>query len=167
MAVIFLTGFMGSGKTTIGEKLAAQLQYPIIDTDQLIEQEEGMTIKKIFSEHGESYFRELETKVLMNLTGENLIVTTGGGMAIKAENRQLMKEKGTVFFLDCSLEEILRRTTGDTTRPLLNERPRHEVEQLLNERLPFYREADYIIDTTSLSMEETVAKIIRLFERSQ
>lgn len=161
MAIIFLTGFMGSGKTTIGEKLAKKLGYPIVDTDQWIEQQEGMTIKQIFSEHGEAFFRELETKALKNLTGENLVVTTGGGMVIKAENRQLMKAKGTVFFLDCSLDEILKRTAGDTTRPLLNERPRHEVEQLLNERLPLYRKADYIIDTTSLSMSDIVAEIMR------
>lgn len=162
MAVIFLTGFMGSGKTTIGEKLAGELQYPLVDTDQFIEQREGTTIKELFKEYGEAYFRELETKALMNLTGDNLVVTTGGGMVIKSENRKLMKEKGTVFFLDCSLDEILKRTAGDMTRPLLNERPRHEVEQLLNERLPYYREADYIIDTTLRSLPDIVAQMRRL-----
>ncbi|WP_203361770.1 shikimate kinase [Bacillus sp. REN10] len=163
MTTIFMTGFMGTGKTTIGQLLADQLQMPVIDTDVYIEQQEGITIAEIFEQKGEAYFRELETAVLEKLsTNEQKVVTTGGGIIMKEKNRQLMKQCGTVVFLETDLAVIFERLRGDTSRPLIQNQERSRIEELYESRLPLYREAaDVIIHTTNQTAEQVAQEVMQ------
>ncbi|WP_245308335.1 shikimate kinase [Halalkalibacter urbisdiaboli] len=155
--MIYLTGFMGSGKTTIGQALGKALGYQVVDTDQWIENEEQVQIRELFQEKGEQYFRDLETKALQELKEKPLLVTTGGGIVIRKENREIMDERGTVVYLHCEIDEIIRRTEGDESRPLLQNKNKQAVLELFQQRLPLYKQADIIIDTT----EKTVMQIVQ------
>jgi shikimate kinase len=161
---IYLTGFMGAGKTTIGKKLGNVLQLPVIDTDEYIERQAGKSIADIFAEEGEETFRMYERQVLKMLPTENVIITTGGGMVIQAENREWMKTNGTVVYLHCDVDELVRRLEHDSSRPLLSENKRMQIERLFRERLPFYKEATVTIDTTGKSIDETVAEIVAVLK---
>ncbi|MGF2617055.1 shikimate kinase [Rossellomorea vietnamensis] len=160
--MIFLIGFMGSGKSTIGRELAKELNCDCLDTDQLIEEKQGMTIKEIFNQYGEHRFREIETEVLKELKGgQQCIVMTGGGMAERRENRELMKRNGKVIWLNCSFEETARRIAGDHARPLIREKGMDGLKSLYERRVPFYQDAsDFEIETVGLTIEETVEKIL-------
>ena len=118
---IILTGFMGSGKTTAGIRLSYRLRLPLLDTDKWIEKEEGRTISEIFALQGEETFRKMETsalRTLLELEGEQ-IISTGGGLPMQEENRELLKKLGTVVFLRIKPETVYDRLKGDNTRPLL------------------------------------------------
>lgn len=141
---IILIGFMGAGKTTVGQALAEKLHRSFIDTDQLIEETAGMSIPAIFAEQGEDAFRCAETAVLEKLLamGEPAVISTGGGLPLRKENREILKELGTVVYLKVSKETVLDRLKGDTTRPLLyGEDADQRVEDLLLERGPLYVQA--------------------------
>ena len=116
MSNIVLMGFMGAGKTTIGKELAKALGYEFIDTDERIEREQGRKISDIFSEDGEEVFRQMETDLLKNLQNseDKFVLSIGGGMPVREENRSLLRSLGTVVYLKTSKEEILRRVSGDT-----------------------------------------------------
>ncbi|MDQ0213853.1 shikimate kinase [Oikeobacillus pervagus] len=160
MQTIFLTGFMGAGKTTIGQYLAEHLQWPVYDTDQLIEQQTGQQIKEIFSLYGEERFRELETETLLKKNNQPCIVTTGGGIILKPINRELMKSTGTVIFLRADFDIIWERLLQDDNRPLVKNKSKEEVEILYNSRLPLYMEsATHIVDTSNKSIDEIVQQI--------
>lgn len=159
----YMTGFMGSGKTTIGEALAEELKFKVIDLDQWIEENEQQVIKTIFAEKGESYFRELETKALEEVNGRNLIITTGGGIVTKKYNRQLMQEKGTIIYLKCEIDEIIKRLEGDESRPNFRG-DRSQVEQLFLKRKALYEEADITVDTTGKSISEIIHEIKELLK---
>ncbi|MGM0844272.1 MAG: shikimate kinase [Bacillota bacterium] len=161
--MIFLIGFMGSGKSTIGQELANQLNTNFVDTDQLIEEKYEMTIEEIFRVHGEERFREMETKVLEDLKeGLKIIVMTGGGIAERQYNRDLMKSKGKVIWLNCSFEETASRIAGDTTRPLVKEKGIAGLKSLYEKRFSVYKSSsDVEIESTGLTVEETVKKILR------
>ncbi|MET3507007.1 shikimate kinase [Halalkalibacter oceani] len=155
----YLTGFMGSGKTTIGQALANELSFNVIDTDQWIEEQEKQRISELFQTKGEPYFRKQETKALETIAGQRLIITTGGGIVIKEENRQLMKEKGNIIYLKCDIEEILRRLQDDETRPLLQGKDKAKIEQLFLARKAFYEDADIIIDTTGRTVNDIINEL--------
>ncbi|WP_338750063.1 shikimate kinase [Bacillus sp. FJAT-52991] len=163
MTTIFITGFMGAGKTTIGKLLAAQLHVPVIDTDVYIEQQEGTAISEIFRHKGEAYFREAETAVLQKLcTNERKLVTTGGGIIMKEKNRQLMKQHGSVIFLEADLAVIFDRLKDDTSRPLIQNQEQSRIQQLYEKRLPLYKEAaDFIIHTTNQTAEQVAEEVIQ------
>jgi shikimate kinase len=161
MDTIFLTGFMGAGKTTVGQQLGQRLRLTVFDTDEMIESKLQKKAKSIFAEKGEEAFRDYEKEVLKKVTWENVIITTGGGIVTKQENRDWMKQKGTVFYLHCEPQELLRRLEGDQERPLLQEKEADDVLSLLNDRLPFYLEADYKIDTSGKAVEEIVEEIVK------
>jgi shikimate kinase len=159
--MIFLIGFMGAGKTTVGLDLSRELGWSCIDTDSMIEEQYGMPVREIFRKFGESEFREIETKILRELNGDNCIITTGGGMPGKEVNRSLMKKKGTVIWLNCSFEEIAERIGDDETRPLLEGKALEGVKDLFTKRLALYKAAaDYDIETSGLTVSETVKKIL-------
>ncbi|MDE5412283.1 shikimate kinase [Alkalihalobacterium chitinilyticum] len=158
--IIFLTGFMGAGKSTIGKIIAEKLNYKLLDTDAKIETTKHKSIAMIFQEEGEAAFRSYETDVLKKLPVENTIVTTGGGIVVNEVNREIMREKGSIVYLHCDIERILERTKGDTTRPLLQNKSKEQVNELFLQRKPFYEDADYKIDTTNLSISEIVDKIL-------
>src|SRR5574343_1728704 len=123
---IYLIGLMGAGKTTIGRQLARALKLPFYDSDKAIEENTGVDIPTIFEFEGEQGFRDREEKMLKQLTKmQGIVLATGGGSILRAENRRLLKENGFVVYLQCSVDKILERTRRDTQRPLLNtENPR-------------------------------------------
>jgi shikimate kinase len=147
---IFLIGPMGSGKTTIGRQLATLLHKRFMDADQEIERRTGVSIPTIFDIEGEAGFRNREATVIEELSqGRDLVLATGGGAVLLAGNRQALKSRGTVVYLQADLETLVERTRRDRNRPLLQtDNPRGKIEELLRQREPIYRElADIIIDT--------------------
>lgn len=161
---IYITGFMGSGKTTVGQALAKSLGYQVTDTDKWIEEMEGQSISSIFKQYGEPYFRDLETNALQQISGNQLIITTGGGIIMRPENREIMKEKGKTIYLQCDLDEVFLRLNDDTTRPLLKKEDKSNVEKLYQSRLPFYKEADHTINTTGKSIHLIVQELKSLLK---
>lgn len=161
---IILTGFMGSGKTSVGRLLAGRINYDFKDTDEMIETMEDTTIKEIFRIYGEGYFRDLETKLLLSVKDslKETVLSTGGGMPIRPENRKILKEIGHVVFLRASSATVINRLSGDRTRPLLmNGSISETVEKMLAERTPYYIEAaDVIIDTDNKSIDDIAGEII-------
>ena len=118
---IILIGYMGSGKSTVGRKAARAVEYNFLDTDVLIEEEEGMTISELFETKSEQYFREKETEIIQKLIlgPKGNIIATGGGLPLKEGNAQLLKELGTVIYLKAETDTLVKRLSGSTTRPLL------------------------------------------------
>lgn len=158
---IILTGFMGVGKTSIGTRLASDLGYTFVDTDELIESDQKITITEIFSTFGEPYFRDVEARIIRTLLeGENQVVSTGGGAVIRDENREVFKEAGLVVCLTARPEIIYERIKHETHRPLLKvPDPLARIRELLASRAKFYSEADLIIDTSEKSVDGAVQEI--------
>ncbi len=164
MRAIYITGFMGAGKTTVGRELSVKWNVPVIDTDEYLEQTLKKKITRIFQEEGEGAFREYESKILRSLPTQNVIITTGGGIVIKEENRKWMKERGKVVYLYCDPVKIAERLKHDTTRPLFNQADVNSFIELFHSRQPFYQEADIIIDTTNrqpADIAEEIEKMIK------
>ena len=154
---IYLTGFMGSGKTTLSQLLGKALHLPVLDTDQLVEELEQKQIRDIFADKGEDFFRRAETKVLQSIC-QQAVVSTGGGIVIKEENRKWMLDKGIVVFLDCDMERLWDRIKGDSTRPLA--KSKEAVSQLYLERKPLYQQCHIQINTTELTVSETLLVLL-------
>lgn len=158
--IIYLVGFMGAGKSTVGRKLASVLNYKFLDIDEYIEMSEGMTISKIFSEKGEDYFRKLESEKLKEISSrDNLVVATGGGLGAKIENMEFMKSRGVVIWLDVDIDTVFKRCVDDGTRPLLS-KGRAFVTELYEKRKPVYQLADIHIDTNDQQLESILQQII-------
>ncbi len=157
---IVLVGFMGTGKSTVGKILAKRLNRTWIDVDQKIEENEKRKIAEIFEKDGEARFRQLEKEMIKNIVlGQNLIITTGGGAVLDAENRAALKKNGFVITLSATPETIFKRVRQSRHRPLLKGDLLKEIERLLAEREPFYRESDCTFSTDGKSAAE-VAEII-------
>ncbi len=153
---------MGSGKSSVGRILSSLTGYALVDTDNLVVQEAGLPIPAIFKQHGEEYFRVLESKVLEGLVGRlGLIVATGGGVIVSAENRALLRRIGPVVWLDASTDHLHQRVKH-SRRPLLQtEDPRRTLEELYRAREPLYREAsDIRIDSTRLTHRQTAESVL-------
>ena len=120
MPNIVLVGFMGTGKTSVGQKLAQRLERPMIDTDDIIGEDSGMDIPDIFARYGEAYFRDLESAAVRKAANlENHVISTGGGVVLRESNLEMLKRNGVVFCLTATTEEIWRRVGRGTHRPLL------------------------------------------------
>lgn len=163
MGNVILIGFMGCGKTTVGLRLSYRLRRAVIDTDKEIEKEEKRAISDIFATDGEPYFRDKETACLQKLierTG-NQIISVGGGLPLREENRRLLHELGQVFYLCAKGETIYERLKDDTTRPLLQGGdPLTKIGTLLRERDPYYRDAaDVVITVDGKSFSEILDEI--------
>ena len=147
---IVLSGFMGSGKTTVGRRLAAALDMQFVDMDLYIEKKTGMTVKEIFAEYGELHFRALETETVKELAQSNhFVIATGGGTLMQPQNVEGFHQGGgTIYYLDVPLAALQERLKNDKRRPLLQTPDRRAViERLLNERRPKYlASADVIVD---------------------
>lgn len=149
MIRIFLVGYMCAGKTTIGTELAQKLGYRFIDLDQYIEQQQGKSVSAIFAEKGEAYFRQLERQALADMfLQENVVIATGGGTPCQGDNMKLMNQNGTTVFLNPSIDQLVERLEiGKSTRPLLKDKTptqmRHFVTQMLEQRIPYYTQAQY------------------------
>lgn len=158
---ICLIGFMGTGKTTLGQLLANQLGWAWVDTDNLIEKEAGMAIPEIFATKGESVFRQMETEALEKLAGvKQHIITTGGGIVLKPRNVELLRQLGWVVGLQASVEAIVKRVGEASSRPLLEDNPEMRIRALLEQRKYAYDFADQTIDTTELSVSQVLERII-------
>lgn len=159
MKPIFLIGFMGSGKTTIGTELAQILSCTYKDTDHIVEINQGCAIASIFAHEGEQAFRDYESYALKQ-TIDAQIISTGGGIIERSENRHFMKNNGIVIYLQTHFEDINMRLQQDPTRPLWNHNDINEKRKLFDKRLPIYEAcADYIVDTHQRSVEEIVKDI--------
>ena len=158
---IILTGFMGVGKTSVGTRLARDLGYRFVDTDDLIEADQKITITEIFSSFGEAYFRDAETRVIRQvLDGEGQVIATGGGAVIRDENRRAFKEGGMTICLTARPEVVFERIRHETHRPLLQvPDPLGRIRELLNERERYYHQADLIIDTSDKTVDEVIDEI--------
>ena len=158
---IVLTGFMGTGKSTIGKCIAARLGRKFIDTDTLVEQKSGKTIAALFMERGEHYFRILEQEAIDQVcTEDGSVVATGGGALVNEENVRKLKASGTVICLTATPEIILSRVQGNRDRPLLqSDKPLEKIRMLLAARADTYAKADLTIDTSYLNVEVVVEKI--------
>lgn len=162
---LVLIGFMGAGKTTVGNVLANKTATKQIDLDQCIVEKIGMPISEYFDKHGEESFRELETAMLKDFLNTPGILSPGGGVILKEENQALLKEQATVVYLQTDLDELLRRIEQDTTnyRPLLHNKTIEEVKDIFLPRIPIYEEiADHIVDTTNKTPEEIADVILEL-----
>lgn len=162
---IVLIGFMGSGKTTVGKELHHRLGYPLVDMDQVIEQRAGKPITAIFEEDGETAFRDMETGLLRELgqSGEpRRIISTGGGVVGREENRELLKGLGYVVWLHAPAQLILERTSKNRVRPLLQtENPAERVRVLMAQREPLYQESAHLkLDTSGLDCGELATGIL-------
>ncbi|UXH44478.1 shikimate kinase [Rossellomorea vietnamensis] len=161
MKPIFFIGFMGVGKTTIGKRLGGVLDLPVIDMDQYIERIEKKAIKDIFLQHGESYFRDLETKVLFELQSEEAIITTGGGVVEKKANRDFLKQNDSVFHLTCTFDALWERLEGDENRPLVLNNSKDKLLGLFERRFPLYEEGSSVtIHTDHKSVDNVVQAIV-------
>jgi shikimate kinase len=160
---IFLVGFMGAGKTTVGRALAEYLGYDFFDLDQLVEAEAGKSVQAIFAELGEAAFRLLEFDAIRSCADmSRAVIALGGGAYMSEANRTRLRTIGRTVWLDCPLEVCLRRMSGDKSRPLL--RDEDAMRKLLEARRPAYAEADYVVVTGELSPEQLVIEITRLLE---
>lgn len=162
---VFLVGPMGVGKSTIGRLLAAELDLNFCDSDRVIEDRTGADIPWIFDMEGEAGFRERESNVLKELATEaGLVVATGGGIVMRPENGDVMKNAGYVCYLTASVDHLVERTARDKKRPLLQvENPRQKIIDLLAIRDPIYRAiADFIVNTDRRSPKSVAQEIASL-----
>jgi shikimate kinase len=159
---LILVGLMGAGKTSVGRLLAKRFGKTFYDCDQEIERRTGVKIPVIFDIEGEEGFRARETSVLRELTAlDDVVLATGGGAVVRAENRALLAQSGTVLYLRASMEDLWLRTRHDRNRPLLQTgNPRAKLEQLFIERDPLYREiAALIVDTGNQSVRSLMVRL--------
>ncbi|MDF1825388.1 MAG: shikimate kinase [Verrucomicrobiales bacterium] len=155
---LILIGFMGTGKTTIGKRVAKSLGFKFVDTDSLIEKKAGKPIVQIFKDSGEDAFRSLETEILKECGRKSgQVISTGGGIVTRPENLELLKEAGYVIWLKASPEIIFERVSRNRSRPLLQTgNPQKTIDDLLSKRAGLYAGAQHLsINTDELTMEET------------
>ncbi|MDD5746661.1 MAG: shikimate kinase [Candidatus Omnitrophica bacterium] len=162
MKNIALVGFMGTGKTTVAQETARILHAGYVDLDDCIEKREGLAIVDIFKKKGEAYFRSVEKSVVRDIAGKpGHVIACGGGVMLDPDNIEALKQTGVVICLEATPEIILERTRAYAHRPLLNvPDPKATIEELLNKRRPFYAQADYTIDTSALTVDTVVEKIV-------
>lgn len=170
MENIILTGYMGSGKTTIGNRIAELTGYTFVDTDEMIVEQQQRSISDIFAKDGEQPFRDMETALLRQLIADNhkrLVISTGGGMPVREENRQLLKILGLVVYLKAEPKTIYDRIKGDTARPLLQcENPMKRIEEMLAVRDPLYEEGALVtVSVDGLSRAEAAGEVLKILER--
>jgi len=161
---IVLLGFMGTGKSAVGKKLAKILKRELIDTDRIIEKKAGKSIPKIFSEDGETHFRDLESEVIKEVHKKgNCVIITGGGVVLRDENIINLRKSGILICLKALPEVIYDRVKNDSYRPLLQvENPLQKIKEMLEYRKKYYEKADYFIDTSSMTVDEVVDEILRV-----
>ena len=166
---LVLIGFMGTGKSTVAAYLSCQYGMEIVEMDEVLARQEGMSIPEIFQVHGEPYFRNLETELLKKLQNcQNKIISCGGGAALREENVKEMKKNGKVALLTASPETILDRTKTDTSRPLLKDRKTPEsIASLMQQRQEKYlAAADFVISTDHKSVAEICEEIAKELQLS-
>jgi len=160
--LIYLLGFMGVGKSTVGELLAEKLRWPFIDLDTTIEAGQGTTIREMFENAGEAFFRQIERAALIEASkSEPAVIALGGGTFVQQPNFEYISDTGgTTIWLDCPVEELRRRCEGKNDRPLF--RDPASFGELLDQRLPYYHRANFRVSTEGRHPDEVVEQILRL-----
>lgn len=159
---IVLTGFMGSGKTMVSKELSIIYRKPVFSTDDLIEQKEGRSIKAIFEEKGEVYFRTVEAQVVADLSKkQGSIIDCGGGVVLNPKNMEYLRANGIVIYLRSSPESVLKQIkNNDKKRPLLNvDNPLQAIEEMMKARAAKYEQADHTVDVADLTLADITAKV--------
>ncbi len=160
---IVLIGMRGAGKTTVAKILAKKLRKPYLEIDTMIAKKAGMTISEIVKNHGWEYFRDLESNVIHD-TGntDNVIISCGGGAVVRAKNVTILKQNSKLFWLQVSVDTLLKRISNDKNRPsLTGKSPKQDMEETLKERHEFYKNiADVVIDTENLDAQKVAERII-------
>ncbi len=166
MSHLFLTGFMGAGKSTVGQLVARGLDRPFLDLDRVIEAREGMSVSEIFAARGEAGFRNAEHAALEHLAGEqDSVVATGGGVVLREDNQSLLRRQGSVIFLSVTPEEALARLGDAGDRPLLAGEGLAAARGILDARLALYRAtADHVVETVGRSAAEVADAVIATVE---
>ncbi len=165
---LYLVGFMGTGKTTIGRAVAQRLGFRLFDSDHEIERIQGCPITEIFAEQGEAAFRMLEREFIEHgHPPRGCVVACGGGLVVQPGMLAELKRRGVVFCLHASLETILKRTQGNRHRPLLNveEDPMERIRRLYEEREPLYKQAGTVILTDERPAGDIIAHLLRAYRR--
>jgi len=153
---------MAAGKSAVGRKLALRLAWPFVDLDRAIEEAEGMKVREIFAHKGEAFFRNLEKRKLSEILGrQGQVVATGGGAVVDEENLRLLKEKSLLICLSATPQKLMQRAGSGRGRPLLKGEDRiGKIEALLSQREKIYTQAHLVIDTSALSIDDVVEKIM-------
>lgn len=161
---IILLGFMGSGKSSVGKRLAKSLKWDFIDTDAAIEEISGMSVQEIFRKHGETRFRSEEEVLVKRLQdSRHYVIATGGGTVLNSGNWELLSQIGLMVSLYASLDTILERIGNRNDRPLMKA-SHEEIERLWVDRQPIYNQADLVIDTTDIGIDDVVREILQKIE---
>ena len=166
---VYLVGFMGCGKSSIGKMLARELGYTFIDMDKRLAEREGRSVNEIFAHYGEKHFRALEAEFLREVAqndDENMIVATGGGVACKEENLELMLQSGVVVYLKRTRQELLRRlVAGQHSRPLIQGKTPQQIEEFIDTTLtirePYYSRANIVVDCDHIG-DSAAISVIRM-----
>jgi len=163
-----LVGMPGSGKSTVGRQLARRLGVPLVDLDQRLEQVLGTSIRTFFDRHGEDAFRDEETRLLAEIAAKPgpMVLSTGGGIVLRAENRKTLRQCGHVLYLRASPDDIYKRVRHDQARPLLQvANPLERLRELYSQRDPLYREAaQFVIETGRPTVHTLVNMILMQLE---
>ncbi len=161
---IVLIGFMGAGKSSLGRRLEKSTGFPRFDTDEMIAAKFGLSVPRIFEVHGEDFFRDAESEALRQLdSSAPSIIVTGGGIVLRTTHRELLRQLGTVVYLQADEATLFERLSRKASRPLLRtDDPRATMKQLLERRLPLYEEiADLRVDTSQLSHDEVCDLVLQ------
>ena len=166
MKNIILLGFMGTGKTAVGRKLAEELGRDFLDIDELIEKESGTSISNIFFNFGEEHFRRLEAEAVKKVSErKNMVIAAGGGVVLREENIKNLRKNGLLICLSAKPEVIIARTRAEKNRPLLDTPyPLETIKELLRFRASLYARADAMIDTSNLTVGEVVTEAKKIVE---
>jgi shikimate kinase len=164
-----LIGFMGTGKSSVGRLAAAHLRYELIDTDEILERRAGKSITAIFAEQGEAGFRELERRLVAEMNSwRRKVIATGGGLAANEANLASLKQHALVVCLWASPQEIWERVRDQTHRPLLQgPDPLGTIRALLEQRTPFYRQADVLVNSGMRSAREVAQQVLHHFHAAR
>lgn len=158
---VFLIGFMGAGKSSVAKRLSRKCGFGLIDADSYLEEKDGRAISQIFAEDGEEYFRDLESQCLLELSREPRLISTGGGVVKRAENREALKKGGFVIYLSVTADAAAARIRDKSSRPLFNDL--ESARATLAERIPLYEQAaDAIVNTVNLNVYQISNEVFRI-----
>ncbi len=164
---LYLVGFMGTGKTTIGRAVAYRLKHQLFDSDHAIEEKEDRTVAEIFASDGEDYFREKEREFIESgHPNKRAVVACGGGLVVQPGMLAKLQQRGIVVCLHASLETILQRTSANRNRPLLHvDYPMERIKELYTAREPIYRRAGAVILTDHRPTQDIISHVMRVYRR--
>lgn len=166
--IILLVGLIGSGKTSVGKRLAKKLNLPFVDGDQEIEKASGLSIIDVFKCFGEEEYRAGETRIMKRLLSFcPCVLASGGGAFVAEQTRAMAKQNAITIWLKADIDVLYNRTSGRKRRPFLqcsDSKIKSKLQQYINDEYPFYNEADIIVETKNEAIEKTVARVLTLLE---